>query len=64
MYSLFSEGSSVSAETWTHIEGFEVAFMVRRIHREEHCAALAQLAWRISESGSLVLGLARILLRR
>ena len=48
MYSLFEEGSSVGSETLTHIAGFEVVSMVRRLAKEEHSAALAQLASRIS----------------
>ena len=36
------------SETSTHLAGFEVVSMVRRLAKKEHCAALSQLALRIS----------------
>ena len=47
-YSLFQESSSAALQTTTDLKGFEVVTMVRRLAKEEHSAALAKLASRIS----------------
>merc|ERR1712064_21522 len=47
-YSLFQESSSAALQTTTDLKGFEVVTLVRRLAKEEHSAALAQLASRIS----------------
>ena len=47
-YSLFQESSSAALQTSTDLKGFEVVTMVRRLAKQEHSAALAQLASRIS----------------
>ena len=47
-YSLLQESSIAALQTSTDLKGFEVVTMVRRLAKQEHSAALAQLASRIS----------------
>ena len=47
-YSLFQESSSAALQTTTDLKGIEVVTVVRRLAKQEHSAALAQLASRIS----------------
>ena len=47
-YSLFRESSSVALQALTDLEGLEMVAMVRRLAAQEHSAALAQRASRIS----------------
>ena len=47
-YSLFQESSVACLQTTSDLKGFEVVAMVRKLAKNEHSAALAQLASRIS----------------
>ena len=47
MYSRFQE-RLIGVETLTHITGFDVVSMIRRLANQEHCVAFAQLASGIS----------------
>ena len=47
-YSLFQENAVACLHTSSDLEGFEVVIMVKRLAKNEHSAALAQLASRIA----------------